>query len=183
MIYRIPREIIIDESRPNELIISHTKKDLSLSDYFAIIFIGLGYFFCIYLIFFFLPPQYRWVSFIPALIVFIFITRLLISFVISIKEKQSIIILHDSIEIIKERPFLSRNYIIYKSNINIIDLEEFGFFALRLPSAILGFKHELNLKYYKAPRIVANDADYYIFEHFRIEVRKWVVEYLNSKIN
>jgi hypothetical protein len=182
MIKRIPREIVIDESRPNELIISNTNKDLSISDYFAIIFIGLGYWFCIYFFFFFFPPQFRWFSFIFVLIVFIFNTRLMMSFVISIKEKQSIIILPDSIEIIKDRPFLSRHYKLYKSSIYKIDLEEFGFFSFRFPSAILGFKYELNLKYYKAPRIVADDADYYIFEHFRVEVRKWVVEYLNSKI-
>jgi hypothetical protein len=180
MINRIPREIVIDESRPNELIISNTKKDLSLSDYFAIIFIGLGYLFCIYLIFLFLPRE--WLACIPILIVFIFNTWLLLSLVISIKEKQTIIIFPDSLEIRKDRPFLSRNYKLYKSDINKIDLEEFGFFAFPLPSAFLGFKHELNLKYYIAPRIVANDTDYYIFEHFRFEVRKWVIVYLNSKI-
>ena len=183
----IPKEINIDSSNNDKLIISSNKKDLAISDYLAILFVGFLYIIWIYLNIMLLTSKIEIFSsivflFILLLILFAFNTRLLLSLIISIKEKQSIIISKDYVEIIKERPFFSRYYKLDRSAINKIDLEVFGFIAFLLPSAIVGFKYHCNLKYYEAPRIIADGREFYIFEHYRNKVRVWIIDYLNKEL-
>lgn len=181
----IPREINIDRSDDNRMIISNSKKELAVSDYLAIFVIGIIYILWIYLnIRLFLSNieifSSEVILFILLLILFFFNTRLLISLIISLKEKQSIIITEKFVEIVKERPVFSKYYKLDRANIKQIDLEVFGFIALFLPSAITGFKYQCNLKYYEAPRIIHKDGEVYIFEHFRYKVRKWIIDELND---
>jgi hypothetical protein len=178
----IPREINIDRSDANKLIISNNKKELALTDYLAFLFVGFLYFGCIYFYLFFFLTQINIFSSIIILAIFYFSTRLLVSLIISLKEKQSIIITEKFIEIVKNRPFFSKYYKLDRANIKQINFEVFGFIALFLPSAITSFKYHCNLKYYEAPRIVHKDGEVYIFEHFRHKVRKWIVDELNDEL-
>ena len=183
----IPREINIDRSDANRLIICNSKKDLAPSDYLAIFVIGFIYVLWIYLnVRLFLSDIEIFSSivflFVLLLILLALNTRLLVSLIISLKEKQSIIITEKFIEIIKERPFFSKHYKLDRANIRKIELEVFGFIALFLPSAITSFKYHCNLKYYEAPRIIHKDGEVYIFEHFRHKVRKWIIDELNDEI-
>jgi hypothetical protein len=188
MLNYIPKEINIDRSNTNKLIISSNKKDLAISDYLAILYIAFFYIVWIFFNVMLFTSKIEIFSsivfiFIILLILFAFNTRLLLSLIISLKEKQSLIISKDYIVIIKKRPFCSRYYKVDRSKITKIDLEIFGFISFFLPTAIVRFKHYCNIKYYEAPRIISSEKEYYIFEHFRYKVRVWIIDYLNSEIN
>ena len=183
----IPREINIDRSDANRLIISNSKKDIALSDYllfFVIIFI---YIFWLYsFVSMILFERYVFSSkFLSAFILLFslaFNTKLLMSLIISLVEQQSIIITEKFIEIVKERPFFSKKYKLDRVNIRRINLEVFDSATSLLPSLILHFKFICNLFYYEVPRIKHKDDEVYIFEHFRPKVRKWIVDELNNEI-
>jgi hypothetical protein len=180
MINNIPKGLKIEKNGNNKTIIIANKKELVFSDYFVVLFCSMFFFAWIYGI---IEIGFTYFFIVWSLIFFAFIGYLFQSLFFSIFEKHIITITAEFIEIEKRRPLFSTKRKFDRKFIAKIDFKELRFTDLFMLNILIMLKYYCYFGYYKLPRILFNGEDIYILEHYRKNIRLWIVNYLNDIIN
>lgn len=172
-----PKGLKIEKTNDKKIIISTDKKELVLSDYFGIFFCCFGFAGWIFgLIETGFTDFYKMFS-----IIFLgLVGYLFMGLIFSFNEFQTITITNESIEIFKKRLIFSTKTVLDRKSIEKVDLKELKFIFSTVPSVVIMIKYACNLGYYTIPRIVYRGEDIYILEHYKKDLRVWIINYLNE---
>lgn len=172
-----PKGIRIEKTGDAKTIIKIEKKDLIFSDYLGICFICFG--FCMWA-FLLINQGFNEFNQLFSIVFLGMMGMILLSFLISFKEQQIIIISDEHIEINKNRFIFSSKELLNRKLIEKIDIKKLSFSTLSMLGIVVMFKFCCNLGYYEIPRIVHNGHDIYILTHYNKNIRKWIIDYLND---